>query len=225
MRFRILPVFSVVLVSVVNSSCRAELVSTIPQDFSGGSGSISGWTSVGTVTADFFHSTTSADGTTGGDTVAGDGSLFFDTSNSTRADEAIAFSLSGTADAGQMIVLDFSIFNPSPSYNRARYSLFNSTDSVELAGVTLFQTSGGGITAEDYQLVYTTLASDIGDTIEFRIVEDHDHTTRQIGLDYFAATVPEPSLILPTALGGIAFLRRRRKTSEEEKPSAGTTTT
>ena len=203
----------------VVSCSRAELISHY-EDFSGGASTVGSWSSVGATATTIAHLTSPNDGNAAGDMVTGDGALNFNSVNGTQGDEAIAFNLSGTADLGQLIDLQFSVFNAVNSFHRGRYALYNATDNTELAGITIFQS--GAQSGQDFQLVYTTQASDVDDTIQFRITEDNNSGLREIALDSFSATVPEPSLILPTVLGGIAFLRRRRKQFTKESESVDT---
>ena len=190
----------------VPAACRAAVIG-VSEDFSGGAGSVASWASVGVTPTTIAHSTSAVDGVAAGDGIAGDGAFVFDAINGTPGDEAVAFNFSGTMDLGDFLVLDFSVFNGNSSFNRARYALFNATDGTELAGTDIFQT--GNKPGSDITLSYTATAADVGDSLQFRITEDHNNVARDVFLDSFSLTVPEPSSYALLGFGTLVFAVRR----------------
>lgn len=73
--------------------------------------------------------------------------------------------------------------------------------------------SNTGYQPEDFSLLYTAGATDVGDTLQIRIVESANNTARDLYLDNISLTViPEPStaIIFAGILVGLGFCRRRR---------------
>lgn len=222
--FTILVASSFILVAI-GSTIQADIV-FVTEDFSSGAGSIAGWTSVGTFTTSILHSTSNQDfdkndllspvgNEATGDGVIGDGALRFNTENAIRGDEAIAFTLGGTMSLGESITLDMNLFNGNSSYHNADYQLFNLTDGTVLnsSGLTLvLGNTHGSYVPTDIQVSYTALATDVGDTLQIRIIEDNNDTSRDVYVDNFSVTsIPEPSSFAVFSIGVVAVLLRRRQ--------------
>lgn len=150
-----------------------------------------------------------------GDGAAGDGALIFDTINATIGDEEIALNIGGSMELGEVITLQMGMFNDNNSYARFSISLYNSTDNTELATtIPLFISGQGGGTYApiDSTFSFTASATDVGDSLQIRILDDAQSTGRDAHVDNFSLTtsIPEPSTALLGALGALALLRRRR---------------
>lgn len=177
----------------------AEGITAISEDFSSGPDSIAGWTSTGAVATNLSHFTNAndsddanydpvnADG--GGDDSAGDGALLFQSVNNTQGDEQISYVFEGSMSLSETYTLDIACYNPINSFNRYAVSLWNRTDQVMLADTGNLALGGGTLGCREAQLSYTPGLGDQGDQLEVRIVEDHNSSTRRVGVDVFSLSV------------------------------------
>lgn len=199
-----------------------------------GANSIDGWVYVGGVggqTARYSGSFDNFDtaapvgdgsGPYGGDGVKGDGAIRFDTGDAIAGNEMWTYTLSVLLGDGDMLNLIGSAFNVGSTSNaNFTVTLYNVTDSRQLVssgnlgGVTQGNVGDDINPFYDFNVNYTALAADAGDTIEIRVLENHNSVNRDGYLDYVQVTyqaVPEPSRWMLGA-GGLAamILRRRRR--------------
>lgn len=172
-----------------------------------------GFTSIGTTVTSISKTTNNRD-STGGDGVAADGALYFNSVNSVAGDEAIAFTFSGTMVEGEAYTLSIDTYNPVNSFNSYRVQLYNLTDNTVLADTGNYGQNGGDIGTVNRTLNYTALAADIGDQLQMRMVENHNNSARDVAIDQFSlgvVAVPEPSSSALLGLAGLGLILRRKR--------------
>ena len=133
-----------------------------------------------------------------GDGVKDDGGLELNSQNAIPGDEAMGLTIAGTMEDGEKLTFSGSVYNDQSSYCRYKAQLWNLTDNSLLAESALTLVRGDTHSAYvpvDFSVAYTTGASDEGDTLQIRFLEDHDNTARHIFVDNFSLT----SSIVPPA--------------------------
>lgn len=222
------------------ASTSTAAITAASDDFSTNTGTFPNWASVGAVnTAIGYDGTSVGDYDDGdptlklsyasgmvltGDGVKDDGGLRLNTQNAIPGDEAIGLTLGGTMEAGKQIVFSGSVYNDNSSYSKYNAQLWNLTDGLLLAqsGSTLVQGSGAAdYVPVDFNVSYVAAATDAGDTLQIRFVEDNDNTARDIYLDNFAlVSQPAPVFAHPRLFfssGDLAELRARRLTTHSDE--------
>lgn len=169
------------------------------EDFSSGSGSLTGWTDIGSVATSIQYSNATNDGDAGtydvvdsdgpGDGVAGDGALLFNSQDGTPQNEEIAHTFGGTISLGESYTLDVACFNNNGSYNRYSVSLWNKTDDIMLATTGFIGLNGSVVGCRESQLTVLPGLADAGDELEVRILEDGDASSRDVWIDSISLSV------------------------------------
>lgn len=198
--------------------CNAAITQT-SDTFDTGISNNGTWVHVGTETSGgiAFDSVSTFDGgLTGGDLLDDDGGLRLNTFDAIIGNEAMGLTIGGTIDLGEQITFSYGLYNDNSSFNSVFAQLYNLTDGTILATSAAHTIDGtaGQPTPENIDAVlnYTALASDVGDTLQIRFIENNNNTARDVYVDnYSVVSVPEPSSTALLGLGGLALLLRRRK--------------
>ncbi|MGB0993478.1 MAG: PEP-CTERM sorting domain-containing protein [Akkermansiaceae bacterium] len=203
------------LILAGSHSASAAIVAT-SDDFDTGITANGTWLDVGTVA----HGGINHDGTStfdlglsGGDFLAQDGGLRMNSIDATQQNEAIGLTIGGTMSTGEIITFSYGLYNDNSSFNSTIALLYNLTDAVVIASNGP-DTVNGSATADpkDLSFNYTALASDDGDTLQIRFVENNNNVARDTFIDNYSVTsVPEPSSSALVGIAGMAMLLRRRK--------------
>jgi len=151
------------------------------------------------------------DGLHGGTT---DGGLRFNTVNGTPGDEAIGLTIGGTMDVGEQITLTTWEYNDWGSYFWGSVQLYNLTDGTVLIDSGNRYVKGNSDTTYvpvETVLQYTAQASDAGDTLQVRILEQANSSARDTFLDSYSVTsIPEPASLGLVGIFGAAVLFLRK---------------
>lgn len=215
----LIPIVAAFVYFVSSVSAHADIVGTV-DTFDTGITSNGNWAHVGTTTSGgIVHDAVSAfdGGVTGGDTLNDDGGLRLNTANATVGDEAIGLTIGGTMVVGEQITFSYGLYNDNSSFNRTIAQLYNLTDGTVLAQSGIHTIDGtasqDGTDHIDAVLNYTALASDVGDQLQIRFVEQNNNTARDLYVDNYSVTssVPEPSSAAFLAMGLIAAGFRRKR--------------
>lgn len=177
----------------------------VSDDFATNAGTYPNWVSVGATATTIAHDSLSAgdydDGdittslpyasgmTITGDGVKDDGGLRLNTQNSTQGDEGMGLTMGGTLELGEELIFTGSVYNDNSSYSKYKAQLWNLTDDVLLAESAFIFVHGGTHAAYvpvDFEVAYTSVVSDVGDTLQIRFVEDNNNTARDIYVDHFS---------------------------------------
>ncbi len=221
------------------SSAMAAIIET-SDDFDTNTGTFPNWGSVGGVTTVIAHDSVSAedydDGnpssklaysvgmTLSGDGVKDDGGLQLNSQNATQGDEAIGLTIGGTMEDGEGITFTGSVYNDNSSYSRYNAQLWNLTDNTILAqsGSTFVNPYGADdYVPVDFNVSYVATATDAGDTLQIRFLEDNDHTARDIYIDNFSlnsSPIMHPRLFFTT--NELAGIQARRFTTHADEWAA-----
>ena len=199
--------------SMLGLQLTASAVIGISDYFSDSTGTFSNWVNVGAVNATIGYDAISEgdydDGdpanklsyiagmTLTGDGVKDDGGLFFDTQDAEPASEAIGLTVAGTMEEGEDLSFFGSVYNDNTSYSIFQAQLWNITDGILLAessNATVLGSNHVAYAPGNFNVMYTAAASDDGDTLQIRFLENNDNTARNIYVDNFSLTssiVPE----------------------------------
>ncbi|MDF7823693.1 alpha-glucosidase C-terminal domain-containing protein [Pontiellaceae bacterium B12227] len=180
-------------------------VTDLADDFDSNTGTYPGWVSVGSVaTTVEYDSVSEADYDDGdpstnlaytagmlitGEGVKDDGGLRFNTQNSTQGDEAVGLTVGGTLEPGEELIFSGNVYNDGSSFSRYKAQLWNLTDNTllaESAGTLVRGKTHIAYVPEDFNVAYTALVSDAGDTLQLRFLEDNDNAVRDIYVDHFS---------------------------------------
>lgn len=201
-------VLVLITITMMTSASMAAITATSDDFSSDTSGS---WTSVGAVATTIAYDSTTAgdydDGDpankltyTAGMTLTGDGisdlngsdgGLRLNTVDATQGNEAMALTIAGTMEQGNVIIFTGSIYNDNGSYSKHIAQLWNLTDDTLLAQSSTYTVdglSGVAYVPLDFGVSYAVTADDEGDTLQIRFVEDNDSTARDIYVDNFTVT-------------------------------------
>lgn len=218
-------------------------ITEINDDFNVGAGN---WGSVGSATALIAHDSMSEgdydDGNLSlklpyslgmalpGDGVKSDGGLFLDSQNTIQGDEAMGLTIAGLMEKGEEIIFSGNIYNNRPSYSSFKTQLWNLTDNTVLAESGSQSINGLGHASYvpvNFSVSYTVGANDAGDTLQIRILENANHTDRNVYVDNFSLTsslnTPPPSEVHPRLFfttSELAGVQSRRLTTHSNEWAA-----
>ena len=179
-------------------------------------------------TFDNFHTSApigDGSGPYGGDGVKGDGAIRFNTGDEVINNEIWTYTLSVVLTEGDMLSLSGAAFNANASNNSGfSVSLYNATDSrILVSSGNLGGTTTGLVAADinpfyEFNVSYTVVAADLTDTIEIRVFESLNNSSRDGFLDFVRVgfqAVPEPSRSFLALLGFTSLALRRRRPSDD----------
>lgn len=137
-------------------------------------------------------------GTLTGDGLLADGALVFDSVDTTKGNEYIAYNLGGTMEEGETITFSFNLFNHVSYYNEIQAQLWDITASNELAVSAWVITRAWS--AADYKpldglVSYTATAATAGHQLAIVFREWHNSTARQGYIDNIEVTSSSPKLL------------------------------
>lgn len=159
-----------------------------------------------------------------GDGSLNDGGLLMNTQDATQGNEAIGLVIGGAMEPSELISLTMSFYNDNSSFYTGSVVLFNLTDGQTLATYSPTTINGAALASYapiEFTLTYVTQSTDVGDTLQIRIIENANHISRDAYIDNFSISstiIPEPTAGLLLLLGacGLFVVRRRfRRTTEQ----------
>lgn len=185
-------------------------ITATSDDFDSSTGTFPSWVSVGTSSADIQYDSTSekdwwdGDDSTWitnyvggtnmvitGDELLNDGGLRLDVANTIVGDEAMGLSIAGTMEANRIITLTGNFYNDNSSYTDVKAQLWNATDDILLAETDKTRVVNYNNTAYntvDFTVKYAIQASDTGDTLQVRFIDQGTATARDVFVDYFSVS-------------------------------------
>ncbi len=180
-------------------------VSDVSDDFDTNTGTYPSWASVGAASTTIqYDSVSEADYDDGnpssylpysigmllsGDGVKGDGGIKLDSQNSIQGDEAMGLTVGGTLELDEELTFTGSVYNDGSSFSVFNAQLWNLTDNSLLAesGGTLVRGKPHvAYVPVEFNVTYTALVSDVGDTLQLRFLEDTTNNVRDIYVDNFS---------------------------------------
>ena len=203
------------LTAIWASTSVMAAVTATSDDFSTNTETFPSWTSIGA-----FPTTINFDGTTVGDyddgdaanklaytagmTLTGDGisdlngsdgGLRLNTLDAIQGNEAMGFVVAGTMTESNTLSFTGSVYNDNGSFSPFNAQLWNLTDGVLLTESG--NTSVDGINhvayvPKNFDLSYLVTATDEGDTLQLRFLENANSTARDIYVDNFSLTSTPP---------------------------------
>ncbi len=126
-----------------------------------------------------------------GDGLLMDGGLVLNTQDGTQGNEAMGLTLGGTMELDEKISLTATLYNDNNSFTSVRIQLYNLTDGVvlaESANTTIQSYPNVNYVPINFSLEHQAVTTDVGDTLQIRLVENANSGARDGYVDNFALT-------------------------------------